>query len=177
MKVNMRPKPKGWVDPIDLLTAFLQAFDLDRARKKLKPKLAKLPRSADPKFDKELARLKKLSLNGLPGDADSTERHALEVEGVADVVAVLLENARSMLELPPSTRRNDLQRAIVTLWNATLVRRQIVSLPTLCEMCGLPVLRRRTQKKEGTAVYPTVCDDTCQNARTKRNKRESARKA
>ena len=87
MKVNMRPKPKGWVDPIDLLTAFLQAFDLDRARKKLKPKLAKLPRSADPKFDKELARLKKLSLNGLPGDADSTERHALEVEGVADVPA------------------------------------------------------------------------------------------
>jgi hypothetical protein len=69
------------------------------------------------------------------------------------------------------------QRAIVTLWNTTLEKREIVTLPTLCEMCGLPVLRRRTQKKDGTAIYPKVCDDTCQNARTKRNKRESAKKA
>lgn len=170
---NGRPKPKGWVDPVGLLSEFLQAFDLDRARTKL-PKLPHLP---DAKFEASQSRLKKLWLNGLPQDADSTARHSHEVEAVADVVAVLLENARTMLELPPGAKRNSLQRAIVTLWNTTLESREVVTLPTLCEMCGLPVLRRRTQKKDDTPIYPTVCDDTCQNARTKRRKRESAQKA
>ncbi len=170
-KTSIDTRPK--TDPFELLAKFLQAFDLDRAREKL----TNLPLTPDPKYDKEIDRIRKLAENGMPEDAGSSERHAREVEAMADVLVELLKNARNMLELPPGKKRNELQRAIVKLWNDSLTEQGIVSLPTLCEMCGLPVLRRRTQKIDGIATYPIVCDEACQNARAKRRKRETAKNA
>jgi len=169
---SLCPRPRGWLDPDELLQKFLAAFGMERARSAL----PRPPTEQNSEFDVEWTRIKKLALNGLCDEAEYLKRYRSEIVSVTDVLAVLLDNVRTMLEMVSGREHDALKRAIVSLWNDTIAFRRIVSLPPLCEICGLPVLARRTSKKDGEVMIVTVCSDGCQNARTQRRKRETARK-
>lgn len=150
------------------LREFLTAFGLERAQE-----LALTP---------DTKPLTKPQLSGAPESPEvRADLWRVELEAVLPVVERLLPRVRTIrakLGGPtlPDQEVLDWYRAerqrIVQEWNAAIYDEGWKDVPPLCDVCGMPVLRRGgEQLPSGDYELSTICGDKCRATRRKRESR------
>ena len=147
---DLSPRASGWRDPRDLLHDLLNAFGLPKAPG------PPVPSKATPRL-----------LGNAPSEgSEYLGRFCAEVEAASPLLQDLLGRLDGIpTRRIPSAKERKALRAICKHWNARLVRQGWWTLPPLCEMCGLPVIRRGVEQTKRGPQLSTVCSESCRRAR------------
>ncbi|MCA8978421.1 MAG: hypothetical protein KDC14_00230 [Planctomycetes bacterium] len=113
-------------------------------------------------------RMRRGALAGLPEDPaerlDAYQRELVEALPVLEQVSAMLAKLRGPVLLKPAAYREAWRHAI-ELWNAALYEHGWLTLPPLCDVCGVPVLLRGVERQGDRVELSTVCSERCRNAR------------
>ncbi len=148
-----------------LLAELLALFRLNEAR-------AVLERVTDERKAKRMRARARGNAPALPDDYQA--RHVVELLAAGGVLDRLVTEARA-LRLGPLLAPNDYRdrwQRIVDAWNRAIERNDWVTLPPLCEVCGLPVLLRGGDRRGRTVELSVTCSQKCSNARKVRRWRK-----
>ncbi len=152
-KRSVRGRKVGETTADELLRKLLMSFGLDSAP------------LVGVRDDKRLRR----SLSGESTDSVArVRRYREEVEQARPVVTDLLRRLDALRQaprLPSPAEYAATFHAIHKEWNRVVYDAEWLSLPTLCESCGIPVLLRAPERNGGSVDVSTVCSEVCRNRR------------
>ena len=163
MMPSTQPLPIGWRDPRDLLSELLSlSVQLE-------------PISVHPTTpDEHKVCARKVQLATLPEENDPVKRGKRwrrEIAEAAPILGNLVDRIRRLTSLPllpPAQYRAEWQ-GVIDAWNKEITENDWRSLPPLCEVCGKPVFRRKSERiASENYELSTVCSDSCRLRRKRR---------
>jgi hypothetical protein len=143
-----------------MLAELLSAYGLGDAQRRLH----------EAKGDEASAtRKRERARSGAPSDpAEYQALRRRELEAARPQLAVLVPQVRELrgrLPRPGDRAYRERWTAIRDAWNAAVYNAGWLTLPPLCEVCGLPVLMRAPERQGQRVELSTVCSPGCQNQR------------